>query len=37
MGWGKIIQGQIRTYEIAGSHSDFIESPELSKVFSKLL
>lgn len=37
MGWGKIIQGQIRTYEIAGSHSDFIESPELSKTFSKLL
>jgi amino acid adenylation domain-containing protein len=37
MGWGKIIQGQIRTYEIAGSHSDFIESPELGKVFTKLI
>lgn len=37
MGWGNIIQGQITTYEIEGSHSDFIESPELSSVFSRLL
>lgn len=37
MGWGPIVKGQIKTYQISGSHSDFIESPELSKVLSGLL
>ncbi len=37
MGWADTIQGKVTTYEIDGSHGDFIESPDLFKVFSKLV
>jgi thioesterase domain-containing protein len=37
MGWSGTITGKIETYEIEGNHNDFIESPELCKVFAKLL
>jgi pimeloyl-ACP methyl ester carboxylesterase len=37
MGWSETIIGKIETYEIEGNHNDFIESPELCKVFAKLL
>ena len=37
MGWSETILGNIHTYEIEGSHGDFIESPELTKVFSRLV
>jgi amino acid adenylation domain-containing protein len=37
MGWSGTIAGKIETYEIEGNHNDFIESPELCKVFAKLL
>lgn len=37
MGWSGTIQGKISTYEIEGSHGDFIESPHLCKVFSQLV
>jgi thioesterase domain-containing protein/acyl carrier protein len=37
MGWSGTIQGKITTYEIDGSHGEFIESPELCKVFAKLV
>jgi non-ribosomal peptide synthetase component F/thioesterase domain-containing protein/acyl carrier protein len=31
MGWGKIVTGEIKTIEIDGDHSSFIESPDLGK------
>ena len=37
MGWGSVVKGKIKTFHINGSHSDFIESPELTKVLSGLL
>ena len=37
MGWAGTITGKVHTYEISGTHSDFIESPELCRVFSKLV
>lgn len=37
MGWGNTIEGEIKTYEIEGKHSEFIESPELGKVLPGVL
>lgn len=37
MGWKGIIKGKIHTYRINGSHADFIESPQLVDVLSKLI
>lgn len=37
MGWKDTIEGQISTYEISGSHGDFIESPEINRVLATLL
>jgi amino acid adenylation domain-containing protein len=37
MGWSGIIQGNINTYHIEGTHSDFIESTELCTALSKLV
>ena len=37
MGWGSVVKGKIKTFHINGNHSNFIESPELTKVLSGLL
>ncbi len=37
MGWRDTIDGQILTYEISGSHGDFIESPEINRVLATLV
>jgi amino acid adenylation domain-containing protein len=37
MGWSNTIAGKISTYEIEGTHGDFIESPQLVNVLSKLV
>ena len=37
MGWQNTIGGEIKTYEIEGTHNDFIESPELGSVLRRLL
>lgn len=37
MGWKGIINGEIKTYEINGTHENFIESPELITVLKKLI
>nr|BDT29344.1 hypothetical protein BHI3_28100 [Bacteriovorax sp. HI3] len=37
MGWKGIIDGEIKTFEITGTHENFIESPELVAVLKKLI
>jgi thioesterase domain-containing protein/acyl carrier protein len=37
MGWKGIINGEIKTYEINGTHENFIESPELINVLKKII
>lgn len=37
MGWKDIIKGEIKTYEIEGTHENFIESSELITVIKKIL
>ena len=37
MGWRKVVKGQIETFEIEGTHYDFIERPELVAVLSRLV
>ena len=37
MGWKGIINGKIKTYEINGTHEDFIESPELINVLKTII
>ena len=37
MGWKDIIEGEIKTYEIEGTHENFIESSELITVIKKIL
>jgi amino acid adenylation domain-containing protein len=37
MGWKGIINGEIKTYEINGTHENFIESPELITVLKKII
>ncbi len=37
MGWKGIINGEIKTYEITGTHENFIESAELVNVLKKLI
>jgi len=37
MGWGKVAQGQIATFEIEGTHYDFIERPELVAILRSLV
>lgn len=37
MGWGKVVKGKITTYEIDGTHYDFIERPELVAILGRLV
>ncbi|MBC7428212.1 MAG: amino acid adenylation domain-containing protein [Bacteriovorax sp.] len=37
MGWNGIISGEIKTFEINGTHENFIESPELVVVLKKII
>ena len=37
MGWKGIINGEIKTYEITGTHENFVESAELVNVLKKLI
>ncbi|MBC7714649.1 MAG: amino acid adenylation domain-containing protein [Rhizobacter sp.] len=37
MGWKGIINGDIKTFEINGTHENFIESPELVVVLKKII
>lgn len=37
MGWKGIIEGDIKTFEISGTHENFIESAELIPVLKKLI
>lgn len=37
MGWATTIGGEIKTYEINGTHSDFMEAPELCPTLRQLL
>ena len=37
MGWGQVVKGKIDTYQIEGTHYDFIERPELVTILRQLL
>ena len=37
MGWKGIINGEIKTFEITGTHENFIESPELVAVLKTII
>lgn len=37
LGWRKVINGKIETIEIKGDHHNFIESPEMSEAFKKVI
>lgn len=37
MGWGNVVKGKIATFEIEGTHYDFIERPELVSILGRLL
>ncbi|MBC7538416.1 MAG: amino acid adenylation domain-containing protein [Bacteriovorax sp.] len=37
MGWKGVIRGEIKTFEIDSTHENFIESPELVAVLTKLI
>lgn len=37
LGWRKVINGKIETIEINGDHDNFIESPEMSDAFKKVI
>lgn len=37
LGWRKVINGKIETIEIQGNHQNFIESPEMSEAFKKII
>jgi thioesterase domain-containing protein len=37
LGWRKVINGKIEIIEINGDHNNFIEGPEISEAFSKVI